>query len=156
MNPLKTHRKQLLNKLISSFFSKKELKNFNNIVSTELSSFKSFGSQVSAKNKKQITLDVDNEAGLQSKIELLLTYARQMLNARKYTELLNKLGEFMKIVYTALISFYGKKQLVSGRETQPVFMHIGIGQTQTPSLFPCFQIYRCDSQLIIGRTNRTK
>ena len=96
MNPLKTHRKQLLNKLISSFFSKKELKNFNNIVSTELSSFKSFGSQVSAKNKKQITLDVDNEAGLQSKIELLLTYARQMLNARKYTELLNKLGEFMK------------------------------------------------------------
>ena len=94
MNSLKINRNKLLNDIISNYFSKKEEKEFKSIFSSELSSFKSFSEQVSAKNKKQVSLNINNEADLQFKIELLITFAQQRLKAEKYAEFLGRLGNF--------------------------------------------------------------
>lgn len=88
----------MLKSILSTFFTKKELKEFNSIVSTELSSFKTLSGTITAKNKKQIALDVNNGADLQFKIELIITFSRQQLKSSKYTGLLSKLGDFAKTI----------------------------------------------------------
>jgi tetratricopeptide (TPR) repeat protein len=96
LNSGKTNRKQIMQNLLSSFFTKREVKEFNRIASAELNYLKSFSNQGSVKNIKQIKLAVDNEAELQIKIDLLITFAQKKLKSDKYSEFLCHLGDLEK------------------------------------------------------------
>jgi tetratricopeptide (TPR) repeat protein len=94
VNSLKENSERLFNELLNSFFNEKEASEFRSL--TELNSFKTLSPslKIKAKDKRQIETEFPKGSKLGLNIDLLILYAKEKLESKKFSELLLSIGKF--------------------------------------------------------------
>jgi tetratricopeptide (TPR) repeat protein len=94
LNSLKENSGRLFDELLNSFFNEKETSEFRSL--TEVNSFKTIrpSLKIKAKDKRQIETEFPKGSRLGLNIDLLILYAKEKLESKKFSELLLSIGKF--------------------------------------------------------------
>ena len=92
MSTLKEEKDLFLKDILKNYFSSKEVSEFTKKYLA--ASVKKSISKPAVKKKKQIDLELHNNAKFRSDVDLLITFAETKLTGNKFLELLLSLGQF--------------------------------------------------------------